>query len=151
MKLFFTGLLTEKAYEQFLKKIDCGTVLLGNKIHFHPLVPSFYDGLKMIKMGGFPGEMINKGSDLVFSPSQSLALSLSQDQLRPERFLNLDRNDERLNRYLKGETIFLEENEVGRLEEGRSLIVAVDGFPLGFAKKNSSTLKNMYPKTWRVL
>jgi len=151
MKLFFTGLLTEKAYEQFLEKIDCGTVLLGNKIHFHSLVPNFYDGLKMIKMGGFPGEMINKGSDLVFSPSQSLALSLSQDQIRPERFLNLDRNDERLNRYLKGETIFLEENEAGCLEEGRSLIVAVDGFPLGFAKKNSSTLKNMYPKTWRVL
>ena len=151
MKIFFSGLLTEEAYEQFLNKIDVGTVLLGNKIHFHPLLPSLYDGLKMIKMGGFPGEIVSKGNDLMFIPSQSLALSLSQKQIRPERFLNLDRGDERLNRYLKGETVFLEEREISSLEEGRSLIVAVDGFSLGFAKKTSSTLKNMYPKSWRVM
>jgi NOL1/NOP2/sun family putative RNA methylase len=151
MKIFFSGLLTEKAYEQFLEKIDLGTVLLGNKIHFHPLMPSLYDGLKMIKMGGFPGEIISRGSDLVFSPSQSLALSLLNKQIRPERFLSFDRNDERLNRYLKGETVFLEESEISCLEEGRSLIVAVDGFSLGFAKRTASTLKNLYPKSWRVL
>lgn len=151
MKPFFSGLLTDKAYELFLEKIDFGTVLLGNKIHFHSLMPSLYDGLKMIKMGGFPGEIISKGSDLVFFPSQSLALSLSQVQTRPERFLNLHRNDQRLNRYLKGETVFLEESEMSSLEEGRPLIVAVDGFALGFAKKTSSTLKNMYPKSWRIL
>lgn len=151
MKAFFSGLLTEKAYAIFHEKMSAGTVLLGNKIHFHSIAPGFYDGLKMIKMGGFPGEIINRGSGLFFSPFQSLALSLPKEQIRPERFLNIDRNDERLQRYLKGETVFLNENEMSRLEDNEDLIVAVDGFSLGFAKKNKSTLKNLYPKSWRIL
>lgn len=151
MKDFFSGLLTEKAYELFLEKMSMGTILLGNKVHFHSITPSFYDGLKMIKMGGFPGEMINRGNDLFFSPSQSLALSLHNEQIRPERFLTFDRNDERLQRYLKGETVFLNESEMSGLEDGEALIVAVDGFSLGFAKRNMSTLKNLYPKAWRIL
>lgn len=151
MELFFSGILTDEAYGLFLEKINAGTVLLGDKIHFHPLIPSFYDGLKMIKMGGFPGELISKGSELIFSPSQSLALSLRKEQIRPVRFLSFDRSDERLNRYLKGETVFLNEHEMVILEEGRFLIIAVDGFPLGFAKRTAATLKNLYPKSWRVL
>lgn len=151
MKVFFSGLLTDQAYELFLEKIDRGTVLLGNKIHFHSMSPGFYDGLKMIKMGGFPGEIMSKGDDLLFCPSQSLSLSLSSGQIRPERLLDLDRTDQRLYRYLKGETIFLDDSESRSLEDGRSIIVAVDGFPLGFAKKSSSSLKNMYPKSFRIL
>lgn len=151
MKAFFSGLLTEKAYELFLDKISMGTVLLGSKIHFHSIMPGFYDGLKMIKMGGFPGEIISRGSDTFFSPSQSLALSLLNEQIRPERFFSLDRNDERLHRYLKGETIFLSEYEMSCLEESESLIIGVDGFSLGFAKRTQSTLKNLYPKAWRIL
>ena len=60
--------------------------------------------------------------------------------------LDLKTEDERVIRYLKGETISLvnEEEPV----KGWCL-VTVEGFPLGWAKGNGMTLKNKYYAGWR--
>ena len=45
----------------------------------------------------------------------------------------------------------LTEEECGYLDDGESIIVGCEDFPLGFAKVTGSTLKNAYPKAWRLM
>ncbi len=56
--------------------------------------------------------------------------------------------DSRLTRYLKGETLLIEEGEA-RGKKGWHLLCA-EGYPLGFGKLVNGTLKNKYPAGWRV-
>lgn len=50
-------------------------------------------------------------------------------------------------KYLKGETLEVEDI-IKRPKKGWQLI-CVDGYPLGFAKANHTTLKNKYLAGWR--
>lgn len=79
-----------------------------------------------------------------FEPSQAFAMALKKDEYPV--LLDLKTEDERVIRYLKGETISLvnEEEPV----KGWCL-VTVEGFPLGWAKGNGMTLKNKYYAGWR--
>lgn len=96
--------------------------------------------LRYLRTGLLLGEL-KKGR---FEPAQPLAMVL-----KPEEFgqtISWNKDDERVIRYLKGETISLKEEEGQR--KGWCLI-CVDGFPLGFAKGSGSTLKNKYYPGWR--
>lgn len=96
--------------------------------------------LRYLRTGLLLGEL-KKGR---FEPAQPLAMVL-----KPEEFgqtISWNKEDERVIRYLKGETISLKEEEGQR--KGWCLI-CVDGFPLGFAKGSGSTLKNKYYPGWR--
>lgn len=96
--------------------------------------------LRYLRTGLLIGEL-KKGR---FEPAQPLAMVL-----KPEEFgqtICWNKEDERVIRYLKGETISLKEEEGQR--KGWCLI-CVDGFPLGFAKGSGSTLKNKYYPGWR--
>lgn len=79
-----------------------------------------------------------------FEPSQALAMVLNGNLY--DNSISFSREDGRVIRYLKGETIALEEGE-GPLEGW--CLVCVDGFPLGFAKGNHMSLKNKYYPGWR--
>ncbi|MDO4296200.1 MAG: RsmB/NOP family class I SAM-dependent RNA methyltransferase [bacterium] len=81
-----------------------------------------------------------------FEPSQALAMSLSPQDF--ENTLSLPLSDERVIRYLKGETLSLREEEASSLRNGWCLM-AVDGFSLGFAKLQGQSLKNKYYSGWR--
>ena len=96
--------------------------------------------LRFLRTGLHLGEL-KKGR---FEPSQAFAMALKKDEY-PVR-LDLKTEDERVIRYLKGETISLvnEEEPV----KGWCL-VTVEGFPLGWAKGNGMTLKNKYYAGWR--
>lgn len=63
--------------------------------------------------------------------------------------INLSPSDERIARYLKGETLLLSEAETPA-QNGWQL-VCTDGFPLGWGKAVGSTLKNKYPSGWRQM
>ena len=69
-----------------------------------------------------------------FEPSQHLAMSLKTEQF--SQTVNLSANDERTERYLRGETIQFETPYRGWV------LVCVDGYPLGFAKAEGNKLKN---------
>ncbi len=56
--------------------------------------------------------------------------------------------DERVIRYLKGETVDVSDLECGK-EKGWQL-VCVDGYPLGWGKLVNGTLKNKYLSGWRM-
>lgn len=148
---FMKGLLSEHAKEEYLPKIRTDFVLHKDKVHMLPVSESLFRGLKVVKMGAFPGEIKETAKGRVFNPSQALALELSKEQISSSRFLSLKRDDERLQRYLRCETIMLNEEEQEALDNGEYVVVACEEFPLGFGKTQGSTLKNAYPKAWRLV
>ena len=96
--------------------------------------------LRFLRTGLLLGEL-KKGR---FEPGQALAMVLS-----PETFsctVSFGREDDRVIRYLKGETIALTETE-GPVKGW--CLVCVDGFALGFAKGTGMALKNKYYPGWR--
>ena len=85
----------------------------------------------------------------VFDPSNSIALALSKDIIKPQRFLPLGLDDPRLERYLKGETIQVtpEDNVTSK----GIVVVGAGAAPLGLGKIDGTQVKNMYPKAWRLI
>lgn len=79
-----------------------------------------------------------------FEPSQAFAMVLGPDSFK--NCVSFAHDDERVIRYLKGETISLLDEEPA--VKGWCL-VCVDGYALGFAKGSGSTLKNKYYPGWR--
>ena len=93
-------------------------------------------GLRFLRSGLFVGEMKKKR----FEPSQSLAMALRAKDYK--NCLRLSVNDERVVRYLKGETLVLTDEEAAA-KDGWQL-VCVEDYPLGWGKKNKHNLKNKY-------
>jgi NOL1/NOP2/fmu family ribosome biogenesis protein len=94
-------------------------------------------GLKTLRPGFFLGRLRNGR----FEPSQALAMELNPRHMR--RALQLDRNDPRLNRFLKGETLLTEGSKGWTL-------VCLEEWPLGFGKQSEGYLKNRYHPGWRT-
>jgi NOL1/NOP2/sun family putative RNA methylase len=98
-------------------------------------------GLRIMRNGLLLGELKKNR----FEPSQALAMVLKRTQY--DNIMNLSITDERVIRYLKGETIDTSDFS-GQVKEGWSLL-CVDGYPLGWGKYNGSSLKNKYLSGWR--
>ena len=96
--------------------------------------------LRYLRSGLLLGEWKKKR----FEPSQAVAMTLNARSF--SQSFSMSREDERVIRYLKGETIFTEPDE--KLSKGWTLI-CVDGFPLGWAKYAGGSLKNKYNPGWR--
>ena len=99
-------------------------------------------GLRYLRTGLLLGEIKNGR----FEPSQALAMAFKRGQFGNE--CSFPRNDSRVIRYLKGETVSLTEKEQESLQEGWCLVM-VDGYPLGWAKCTGPSLKNKYYPGWR--
>ena len=109
-----------------------------------------FKGLKVVKTGLYVGDIKPlKSGKTVFEPSNSIALSLERSLIRDDSYLALPRNDDRLIKYLRGETIPVSRED--GLKASGMIIVGIGDYPLGFAKINGSTAKNMYPKAWRLI
>ncbi len=102
--------------------------------------PEKAKGIRYLRTGLLLGE-IKKDR---FEPSQAFAMAMRQEEFK--QTLSWERQDERVLRYLKGETIFLNEEE-GPVKGW--CLVCIDGFPLGFAKGTGTSLKNKYYPGWR--
>lgn len=123
--------------------------------------------IHFLRNGLYMGDLKKKR----FEPSQPFALALSKDAF--DQCLNFAGGDERLQRYLRGESIPLEEGEAaalncrgpepagnaarcsstlepaGNTASGGWYLVLADGCPLGFGKLAGHILKNKYPAGWR--
>ena len=97
-----------------------------------------WKGLQVLRVGVRLGEVKNGR----FEPSHSLATVVCANECR--RVLNLDEQDERVDKYLRGETLTAE------IENGWCL-VCVCGLPLGFGKAVNGTVKNHFPKGLRKM
>lgn len=114
----------------------------NQNVYYLPPADNHYKGIHFLRNGLFLGELKKNR----FEPSQPLALALAAEDF--PSILNLDSQDERISRYLKGETLLVAEGE-STLPKGWQL-VCVDGHPLGFGKLVNGTLKNKYPAGWRI-
>lgn len=98
-------------------------------------------GLRIIRNGLLLGELKKNR----FEPSQAFAMALSKEQF--DNCIDLNVEDERVVRYLKGETIDIDDLKCC---DGWAL-VCVDGYPLGFGKAKDGQLKNKYLAGWRMM
>ena len=110
------------------------------KNNFVYIVPQNMPDIKgdILRMGLFVGE-IRKAR---IEPSHALFASFST---KPKRVLNLELNDERVEKFLMGSEITSEETENGFVG------ISVCGCPLGFGKHSSGRITNRYPKGLRLL
>lgn len=97
--------------------------------------------IRYLRTGLLLGE-VKKGR---FAPSQALAMCLKPEEAPGA--LHLQAKDDRVIRYLKGETISLSESE--QINTAAWRLVCVDGFALGWGKEAGRNLKNKYYTGWR--
>lgn len=125
------------AYDE--KRID----VRGDNLYYLPA--SKYDGrgLHFLRNGLFMGEFKKKR----FEPSQPFALALHAQDF--DQVLDFPADDERLSRYLRGETLDVSDLIAGEKKRKGWQLVMVAGHPLGFGKLVNNNLKNKYPAGWR--
>ena len=127
--------------EDFLRGTEISAeevVRYGDRAYLTQDLPDGVKRLNFLRNGLFVGEW-KKGR---FEPSQPLALALHQYP----SMLNLSSEDERVKRYLRGETLQLDPETDGACS-GWTL-VCVDGFGLGWAKITGHVVKNRLSRSW---
>lgn len=132
-------------FAQFMKQIKREIPwerfdLREEKIYLLPKEEVSVKGLRILRTGLLVGEIKKER----FVPSQAFAMALMCEDYTFSLQLNIE--DERVLRYLKGESIPVEELQ-GK-EKGWYLI-CVDQYPLGWGKYTGGLLKNKYCPGWR--
>lgn len=123
--------------------IDEGRLeLQGDRLFYMPEGMQGLKGMRFLRNGLYLGNCL-KGR---FEPSQALAMAIGRGEYK--KTISLPADDERVRKYLKGETIQLTEDEAAY--KGWNLF-CVDGFPLGWGKVNGQILKNKYHSGWRLM
>ena len=131
---------------EFLKnvkrKFDSSRIdMRGENVYYMPEGLPKLNGVRFLRSGLLLGELKKRR----FEPSQALAMNLKKEEY--ENVLDFSVDDERIIKYLKGETLEVEDL-VSSKEKGWYL-VCVDGYPLGFGKLSGQMLKNKYLPGWR--
>ncbi|TYP73776.1 RsmB/NOP family class I SAM-dependent RNA methyltransferase [Paenibacillus methanolicus] len=130
-------------------------VAYGTRVYLQPAVVPPLDGLTVVRPGWYVGE----AGTYRFAPSHPLAMALSADETRMS--LHYEAEDADLIRYLKGETLHIEERDL-RLRGGAEgdesanplpsgyVLVCVNDYPVGWGKySGGGMLKNELPAGWR--
>lgn len=113
----------------------------GTSWYFLPENSEVKPGIRYLRTGFWLGEE-ESGR---FEPSQAMAMRLSKKTFSD--WVSFSWKDERVLRYLKGETL----DGWGAPHAGGDgwCLVLAEDFPLGFAKRRGTQLKNKYEVGWR--
>ena len=136
-------ILLEEFFREVSLPLDTSRLEVRNA-HVYALPgagPESVKGLKFLRWGLYLGELKKNR----FEPGQPLAMALSAGDY--PRVLNLSSSDQRILRYLGGETLLLEPPETAK-GPGWYLVCA-DGYSLGWGKVSGNLMKNKYPAGWR--
>lgn len=132
--------------EEFMK--DCTYPIEGeqleiqeDRVYYMPEGIRGLKGLRFLRSGLLLGELTKNR----FEPSQAFAMVLKKEQYKA--VIDLSSEDHRVIRYLKGETIEVDDLPLSR-NKGWQL-VCVDGYPLGWGKLVNGSLRNKYLPGWR--
>ena len=115
--------------------------LYSEKVYYMPEGVPNVKGIRFLRTGLYLGDLKKNR----FEPSQSLAMCLKKEEYK--HTVNLRAEDERTLKYLKGETIEVDDI-VSAKAKGWQLVL-VDNYPLGWGKLANGTLKNKYLPGWR--
>lgn len=137
-----SDIIKNDSFHEFLSLInwsyDKRFKLIKDDIYLIPDISFNTSHLRIIRSGLYLGQIRKKN----FEPSQALAMALKAKDFK--YIINLDIDDNRVIKYLKGETIDLTNLNY---HEGYNL-VCVNGFSLGFAKINNGIFKNKIASGW---
>lgn len=114
----------------------------GERVYYMPEGIFNIRGLRFLRSGLLMGELKKKR----FEPSQALAMYLKKGEYK--YCIDLTAEDERVTRYLKGETLIVD--DLVPDEASGWYLVCVNGYPLGWGKLAGGTLKNKYLPGWRM-
>ena len=125
------------------RPFDFSRVEIRNeKVFYLPDIQADFSGITFLRNGLYLGELKKDR----FEPSRPFALALRMGDVSCS--VSLSVTDDRLMRYLRGESIELGEGE-SRDHKGWILLCA-DDYPLAFGKLVNRTLKNKMPAGWRI-
>ncbi|MBY0201897.1 RsmB/NOP family class I SAM-dependent RNA methyltransferase [Paenibacillus cucumis (ex Kampfer et al. 2016)] len=138
-------------YAQFVNEnlvipLEGETVCYGDRVYQSTVGAARLEGLKVIRPGWFMGTVKNGR----FVPSHPLACALRASEAH--RSVHLSSEDGEAVRYLKGETLNIEQERLNLLEGAAPkgyVLVCVDGYAAGWGKWLDGVLKNEYPAGWR--
>lgn len=147
-----TGKMTGKVkklpleLELFLKdiswEIDSSRLdIHGERVYYMPSGLPDMKGIRFLRSGLLLGELKKNR----FEPSQALAMCLKKEEYA--HILDFQLSDERVVKYLKGDTLDVEDKT--RAKEKGWYLICVNGYPLGFGKLSNQVLKNKYLPGWR--
>ncbi|WP_424766745.1 RsmB/NOP family class I SAM-dependent RNA methyltransferase [Paenibacillus sp. sgz302251] len=141
--------LWKQEAEQFVAGADGWPgqiVAYGSRIYIQPTGMPKLDGLRVVRAGWYVGEARRDRIE----PSHPLAMGLTRAEA--VRSVSWSSEDPQTLRYLKGETLFIEDTDLvvkeGELSKGYVLI-CTDGFPIGWGKYAGGMIKNELPAGWR--
>lgn len=130
----------------FIKELSCdidtdSIRIINDKVYIMPPMIDNLNGIRTLRTGLLFGELKTKR----FEPSQAFAMTLKMNEYSTT--VNLSVDDINVIKYLKGETI--EINQENIRGNAKNILVCVDGFPLGWGRLNGTTIKNKYLSGWR--
>ncbi|HCT65713.1 MAG TPA: SAM-dependent methyltransferase [Lachnospiraceae bacterium] len=131
-----------KYFEEFKAEVldvqFCGIYqIINDSLYLLPHEVPVLKGIRVMRSGWLLGEFKKNR----FEPSQALAMGLKKNDIK--RVVDFDVDDQRVIRYLKGETV------EAQCENGWCVVMC-DGYPLGWAKAQQGRLKNKYSTGWRM-
>jgi NOL1/NOP2/fmu family ribosome biogenesis protein len=112
-----------------------------DKVYLLPPLDINIKGIQFLRNGLYLGDLKKNR----FEPSQQLALALKPGEYK--NTIRLSSDDQRISRYLRGETLLIKEGESSKTKGWH--LLCVDGYPLGWGKLVNGILKNKYPAGWR--
>ena len=115
--------------------------IYGDGLYLLPEGTPKLDKLRVLRTGWMLGTLKKDR----FEPSQAFAMGLKKEEVK--NVVDFPLEDDRVIRYLKGETVDGTQLETAG-KDGWTL-VCVDGFPLGWAKLQKGRLKNKYAVSWK--
>lgn len=115
--------------------------VVKDRVYYMPESSKAACGLHLLRSGLLLGECKKNR----FEPSQALAMFLKKEQCA--QTIDFPADDGRVIKYLKGETLDVEELLPPNVDGWH--LVCVDGYPLGWGKLSKGTLKNKYHPGWR--
>ncbi len=113
----------------------------GEKVYYISPLAGNLKGIRALRTGTLLGELKKNR----FEPSQAFAMTLKDGEYSSQ--VNLTISDAAVIKYLKGETIEVEDSQV--TGKASMKLVMVDGYPLGWGKYNNGQVKNKYLPGWR--
>jgi NOL1/NOP2/fmu family ribosome biogenesis protein len=140
--------ILEAFVRETLSDEQCSWILNGNLTLFGDQLYRLPDGapslkgIRVLRAGLHIGEFKKNR----FEPSHALALFFGTEDVNC--YLSLPAEDARIAGFLRGESIFLHEDDILNGEKGWCL-VCVDGCSLGWGKLAGNQIKNHYPKGLR--
>lgn len=136
---FAEGTLTREMAEWI---ISGELLMFGENLYRLPEETPPLRGIKTLR----PGLHIGTFKKNRFEPAHALAMTLGVGEVK----LAVSVSGERANAYLRGESLMISAEETVKEEVKKGwCLVCVDGFSMGWGKKNDAQVKNHYPKGLR--